>query len=83
MGGGIRFASVGKGMMRAKKSAKRERYSRPKDWRIRRAIAVARRLLRDKPDDLSAGYRRGIEAALSWVIGGNEEFDRLLKLRRD
>ncbi len=59
-------------------------HSRPTDAQMRTVIRKARRLLKQEgPDDISAGYRRGIVAALTWALGNNDVFDRLLRKRKE
>lgn len=58
---------------------KRNTHPRPSDTTIKKVIRKAKKLVKAEPDDLSAGYRRGLAEALAWVLGENTRFDKLEK----
>ncbi len=54
-----------------------KKHTQPCVTRIKKARALAKRMLRkDGDDNLPAGYRRGWIDALSWVLGENRTFDK-------
>lgn len=57
----------------------KKKHQRPSDAVIRKVIRKAKRLLKAEPDDLSAGYRRGLVESLAWVLGENSRFHKLDK----
>jgi hypothetical protein len=45
---------------------------------IRQAIGILRKLIREKPDDPSTPFRRGMLEALTWERGENPRMHRIM-----